>query len=189
MRALIEQAVGAPLPEIIASSLRGEPGLVVLRSSLQGTAQGRYSFLAVRPFLTFTFLGSRCELRWPQGVECKFGDPWRILEDLLSRYEQPDELDLPFPLGGCFGYWGYDLKNFLEPRLARRAPDDLSLPDCHLGFYESLMAFDHQLGTAWIVATGLEPDGTRTDASARRQMEFWLRRLSNISASAPLSEL
>ena len=57
---------------------------------------------------------------------------------------------------------GYDLKNFVEPKLRCRAVNDLELPDCHLGFYDSLVVFDHQLGQTWIVATGLAADGHRT---------------------------
>ena len=73
----------------------------------------------------------------------------------MSRYELLDEMDLPFPLGGCFGYWGYDLKNFIEPRLPRRAVNDLELPDCQVGFYDSLVVFDHRLGKTLIISTGL----------------------------------
>ena len=89
-----------------------------------------------------------------------------------------EQIDLPFPLGGCFGYWGYDLKNFIEPKLPRRAFNDLELPDCYLGFYDSLVAFDHCLGKAWIVSTGLGPDGSRTSVRARSQVQFWQQRLS-----------
>ncbi len=70
-------------------------------------------------------------------VQTQFGNPWHILDALMSRYELLDEIDLPFPLGGAFGYWGYDLKNFTEPKLPRRAVNDLELPDCHVGFYDS----------------------------------------------------
>ena len=79
----------------------------------------------------------------------------------MARYELLDEIDLPFPLGGCFGYWGYDLKNFVEPRLPRAAVNDLELPDCHAGFYDSLVVFDHRLDKTWIVSTGLRADGSR----------------------------
>ena len=68
----------------------------------------------------------------------------------MARYELLDEIDLPFPLGGCFGYWGYDLKNFTEPKLPRRAVNDLELPDCHVGFYDSLVVFDHRLGKTFV---------------------------------------
>ncbi len=78
-----------------------------------------------------------------------------------------DDIDLPFPLGGCFGYWGYDLKNFTEPKLPRRAVNDLELPDCHVGFYDSLVVFDHQLGKVFVVSTGLDADGSRSEKRAK----------------------
>ena len=97
----------------------------------------------------------------------------------MARYELLDEVDLPFPLGGCFGYWGYDLKNFVEPRLPRRAVNDLELPDCHMGFYDSLIAFDHHLGKTWLISTGLNADGSRTELRARQQQDWWANHLQN----------
>ena len=93
----------------------------------------------------------------------------------MARFELLDEIDLPFPLGGCFGYWGYDLKNFTEPKLPRRAVNDLELPDCHVGFYDSLVVFDHHLGKTLVVSTGLDADGSRSKARAQEQLEFWQR--------------
>jgi len=84
-----------------------------------------------------------------------------------------DEADQPLPLGGCFGFWGYDLKKFVEPKLRIRSVNDLELPDCHLGFYDSLVAFDHHLGRVWIIATGLGSDGSRNSRRQREQIEFW----------------
>ena len=104
----------------------------------------------------------------------------------MARYELPDEPDAPFPLGGCFGYRGYDLKEFLETRLPRRAVNDLDLPDCQVGFYDSLVAFDHHLGKTWIISTGLGVDGSRSETRARQQLEFWQGLLqSPASALAP----
>jgi len=178
MRALIRELAQPPSPDSLLKRLRGQPGVVLLRSSLLDTAPARYSFIAARPFLTFESRGSQCETLWTGGRETRFGDPWRLLERLLYRYELRDEMDLPFPLGGCFGYWGYDLKNFLEPALPRRAINDLEFPDCRVGFYDSLVAFDHVLGTAWILSTGLEPDGSRDEQRARQQSEFWTQLLT-----------
>jgi para-aminobenzoate synthetase component 1 len=96
----------------------------------------------------------------------------------MARYEVLDEVDLPFPLGGCFGYWGYDLKNFVEPKLSRRAVQDLELPDCQVGFYDSLVVFDHILGRTWIVSTGLDVDGSRSEDRAQAQLELWQERLA-----------
>ena len=167
----VEEFPTAHSPESLAERLAGERGLALLRSALFDAQQGRYSLLTARPLLIFRSFGSRCEL---DGVaHTQFGDPWRTLDSLMSRYELLEEIDLPFPLGGCFGYWGYDLKNFVEPRLPRRAVDDLELPDCQAGFYDSLVVFDHQLGKTWIVSTGLQRDGSRDAGRARQQLEFW----------------
>jgi para-aminobenzoate synthetase component 1 len=96
-----------------------------------------------------------------------------VLDGLMSRYELLDEIDLPFPLGGCFGYWGYDLKNFVEPKLPRTAVNDLELPDCHVGFYDSLVVFDHRLSKTWIISTGLQADGSRNAQHARDRVDWW----------------
>lgn len=164
-------------PESLVDQLSGEPGIVLLRSGLFDRRQTKCSFVAAKPFLSFRSWGSRCEIVTEKRVDVQFGNPWLLLENLLSRYELLDELDLPFPLGGCFGYWGYDLKNFVEPKLARQAVSDLGLPDCSVGFYSSLVVFDHLLSKNWVISTGLKPDGSRTLEQQQRDYEFWKRRL------------
>jgi para-aminobenzoate synthetase component I len=183
MRPLIQEVSTGHTPESLAEQLRGESGLVLLRSALFDSPQARYTFLAARPFLTFRSFGSRCELHSLERTEMQFGNPWHLLDSLMSRYEVLDELDLPFPLGGCFGYWGYDLKNFVEPKLPRRAVNDLELPDCHVGFYDSLVVFDHHLAKTWIVSTGLNADGSRTERRAIECAERWRKLLREESNS------
>jgi para-aminobenzoate synthetase component 1 len=178
MRPLIHE-IGSPhTAEALVEQLQGERGVVLLRSALFDSTQARYSFVTARPFLTVRSFGSRCELFSGGERHTQFGDPWQVMDGLMARYELLDEVDLPFPLGGCFGYWGYDLKNFVEPRLPRRAVDDLELPDCHIGFYDSLVVFDHHLGKTWIVSTGLTIDGSRNERRAQEQLDFWHSRLS-----------
>jgi para-aminobenzoate synthetase component 1 len=184
-------------PESLLSRLRNERGTLLLRSAsvpdamAAGSghaASGRYSFLTARPFLTFRSAGLRCVVEThayatagagglsdPGGVH--FGNPWRVLESLLARYELLDEVDLPFPLGGCFGFWGYELKNHLEPDLPRHAINDLEWADCHAAFHASLVAFDHALGKTFVISTGMLPDGSRSEASALADLDFWRRQL------------
>ena len=188
MRALVEAAATHHTPESLAASLRREPGLVLLRTGSFDVPSARYSFVAARPFLTFRSSGTDCRTQFADGrVVEQFGNPWQHLAPLLAAYELLDDLDFPFPLGGCFGYWGYDLKQFVEPRLTRRAVNDLELPDCHLGFHASLVVFDHQLGKTWVVATGLAADGSRNEARARSQLRWWRERLAaeEVSAGSP----
>jgi len=125
MRPVIHECAASVTPEALIDGLRDAPGVILLRSALFDSPQARYSFVAAQPFLTFRSFGSRCELSSSSdGLRVQFGNPWHLLDALMSRYELLDEVDLPFPMGGCFGYWGYDLKNFVEPRLKRNAVDD-----------------------------------------------------------------
>ena len=169
-------------PASLAESLAREEGVVLLDAHWAGRSNPhapRFSFVAARPFLEFRSFGSRCETRLPghRSAAVQYGNPWRQLEVLVSRYEMLEAIDVPVPLGACFGYWGYGLKRFVEPRLVEHAERDLDLPDCHLGFYGSFVAFDHVLGAVFVVATGLAPDGSSSAARARAEENFWLRRL------------
>ncbi|MGA2245933.1 MAG: anthranilate synthase component I family protein [Verrucomicrobiota bacterium] len=181
MRRLIQEIQTAHTPESLLEHLRGEPGRVLLRTSQFDWPSARYSLVAVRPFLTFRSFGSRCETAphaSPHALQLQFGNPWQVLDALMSQFELLEEIDLPFPLGGAFGYWGYDLKNFTEPKLPRRAVNDLELPDCQVGFHDSLVVFDHRLGKVMVISTGLDADGSRSEARAGERLEFWRRALS-----------
>ena len=211
MRPLIQEIQTARTPESLVENLHGQSGIILLRSNSFDSPQARYSFVAANPFLTFRSFGSRCEIissLAPHASrptpQIQFGNPWHLLDALMSRFELLDEIDLPFPLGGAFGYWGYDLKNFTEPKLPRRAVNDLELPDCHAGFYDSLVVFDYRLGKVCIVSTGLNADGSRSETRAKAQLQFWKNKFQNqefsrkdaktqsanlLSASAPLREI
>ena len=188
MRPLLQEIATAHTPESLAGQLAGEPGVVVLRSGASDTPQSRYSVVTARPFLTLRASGSRCELMSGDVARAQYGNPWQVLDSLMARYELLDEVDLPFPLGGCFGWWGFELKNFVEPQLPRRAANDLELPDCHVGFHDSLVVFDHRLCKAWIVSTGLDVDGSRSEGRAKRQAEFWLELLGAPSSAQAVFE-
>jgi para-aminobenzoate synthetase component 1 len=178
MRSLVQEIQTAHTPESLVTGLRSAaaPGIVLLRTALFESSSARYSLVTASPFLTFRSFGSACEISHRQSAPVtrrQFGNPWHLLEALMARYELLEDIDLPFPLGGGFGYWGYELKNFTEPKLPRRAVNDLELPDCHVGFYDSLTVFDHQLGKTFVVATGLQADGTRSETQASLQLAFW----------------
>ena len=186
MRPLIQEIQTAHTPESLVENLHGENGIILLRSNSFDSPQARYSFVAANPFLTFRSFGSRCKVTHHASriTQEQFGNPWHWLDSLMARFELLDEIDSPFPLGGAFGCWGYDLKNFTEPKLPRRAVNDLELPDCHAGFYDSLVVFDHRLGKVCIVSTGLNADGSRSKARARAQLAFWNRKLARENGDA-----
>jgi para-aminobenzoate synthetase component I len=172
VRPIIQEIQNSHTPESLVEQLAGEPGNILLRSAMFDSANAHYSFVTARPFSTFRSFGSRCETT-SETTHVQFGNPWHLLDALMSRYELLDEIDLPFPLGGCFGFWGYDLKNFVEPKLPRTAVNDLELPDCHVGFYDSVVVFDHRFSKTWIISTGLQSDGTRSEERAKDRLAWW----------------
>ncbi|MGV3772791.1 MAG: anthranilate synthase component I family protein [Verrucomicrobiales bacterium] len=173
MTQVLQEVNAHHTPESLVDLLGGEKFVILLRTALFDSTSARYSFVACNPFLRFSSFGSRCVVQSEQETSEQFGDPWQLLNVLMARYEMLDEIDMPFPLGGCFGFWGYDLKNFVEPRLARKVEVDLEIPDCAVGFYDSLVVFDHHLGKAWIVSTGISEDGSRSDDRAEEMFQFW----------------
>lgn len=194
MNAIVREIATQHSPEWLVDRLAGLPGIVLLRTGSFDVPQTRYSFVASSPFMTFRSFGSRCEIT-PQDISARtgqpgmverqvhFGNPWRLLDSLIARFELLDQMDVPFPLGGCFGFWGYELRNFVEARLLRRAVNDLELPDCQVGFYDSLVAFDHRIGKTWIISTGTCSDGTRSETLARERFEFWRALLEDANAT------
>jgi len=86
-------------------------------------------------------------------TETRRGNPFDVAGELLNVYSlEASPTGIPF-VGGAVGYFSYDLCHFIE-RLPTTAVDDLSLPECYLAFYDTILAFDHLEGKPYIVATG-----------------------------------
>jgi para-aminobenzoate synthetase component 1 len=188
MTLVAERLPTTATPEAVAAAFRGEPGLQLLRGGQPDLPQARFSYLAARPFLTFRADGSRCELRPTLGhPSVQYGNPWSLLESLLARYEVLESADPPLPLGAALGFFGYDLRRHLEPRLAHGVPPDLPVPDLWLAFYDSLLAFDHLTQETWILSTGMLPDGSRHPGHARQAADRWRHILQCASQAPPPS--
>lgn len=173
---IIERVDTEHTPETLAGVVQGFPGVVLLLSGRRD--MGRFSILAAEPFLKFRSLGVRCEIVRADGTShVQFGNPWDVLEPWIARYELSRQPDVPFPLGGCFGFWGYELGRFNDPAMEVRAEGPAESYDCHLGFYASLIVWDHHLNQVLIVATGLQEDGDRTSGHARRAIRLWRKRM------------
>jgi para-aminobenzoate synthetase component 1 len=173
-------------PQTLAAAVRGAGGVLLLESAGPWAAPGQRSYVAAEPMRVFRAHGSRCEVTGSDAWSAvSYGNPWRLLEAWLGRFDLAGETDLPFPTGFCAGYWGYELRTFVEPRLRPHPVTDLPYPDCWLGFYDSLVVFEHaQPGTAWIVSTGLEPDGSRSVERRDARLEFWRQHLESAPTPA-----
>ena len=163
MEPLVELLPRPHPPLVIFEAIRERHGAFLLDSGLISRRLGRYSFLGCDPFLVMRSKGRHIELAAEDSVRTVTGSPFRILDDLLRRYRAERPPGLPPLIGGAVGYLGYDLRHFIE-RLPALAVDDVGIPDCWLGFYDWVAAFDHFTGRAFLISTGLP----ETQADRRR---------------------
>jgi para-aminobenzoate synthetase component 1 len=173
----VEELVPAPDPWQMAQRLAGLPRLLFLDSALAHPSLGRYSFITADPF---DWLRARGRRIWSaeSSQVLHTGDPFTALADRLASFRTPTLPGLPPFQGGAAGLFGYDLCHHLE-RLPRPRCDEFQVPDLAVGLYDWVLAFDHAVGRAWLIATGFpetEPQRRRQRA-ARRLLEVkrWLR--------------
>ncbi len=150
MRPLVEEII--PAPDVLATFERtaGLPYRILLDSASDPQRLGRYSFVVADPVTVIQGKGSRT-------------DALAAARDALLPYRADVIPDLPPFQGGAAGYIGYDYGAVLE-RLPVPRYDDLAIPDVVLGIYDWVIAWDHQLGRAWIIVIG---DAARAAARLR----------------------
>ena len=178
--------LSAPLFRLM-KPLAAQPYSVLLDSAYPSKRLGRYSFLAVDPFMVFTSTGRQIRLSHPQeGREEIFpGDPFEVLRDLMARHPmRPNRNCAPF-LGGAVGYFSYDLGRLIE-HIPMLADDDLGLPECIMAFYDLVVIHDHHSGRSWLSASGAPAGGAQRTRRSRRRLEQMRRLLANAAAQEDL---
>ena len=173
----------------------GSDGLAFLDSAGPVGARSRFSYLCVEPFRIL-----RCGAGGPpapgqaSGARADDGvsidgiavdaDPFAALEAELRRFRLPSGAGpLPF-CGGAVGLLGYGLGRWLE-RLPCRHPDDLGIPDAHVGFYDLVVGFDRAERRAWVMSSGFpETDPARRSARACARAAAALHRLDGVDSRA-----
>jgi para-aminobenzoate synthetase component 1 len=157
--------------------LKDRPYSFFLDGGMDPQRLGRYSFLGSDPFLVMSSRGPEITLIHGQEQEVRHGNPLDVLGNRLEMYRL-DHCPTPVPFqSGAVGYFGYDLCHFVE-HLPSTAVNDLKLPDSHFALYDSIMAFDHMKGKAYLVATGFPEmeEGQRLRRARMRLdvMKGWL---------------
>ncbi|NKB47667.1 MAG: aminodeoxychorismate synthase component I [Legionellales bacterium] len=133
------------------SAIAQEPWTLLLDSAnhahpLQTT--NRYSYVATDPFTTFVVKDHHTQPDL-QPVT----DVFTTLKQLLAPFKLTNVTTLPPFQGGVAGYFAYDLGHELE-NIAHCCPRESHFPDLALGFYDTVIAFDHLRHKAWIISSG-----------------------------------
>jgi para-aminobenzoate synthetase component 1 len=156
-------------PVKMFSLFSDKTGAVLLDSAELRDACGRYSFIAIDPFLTLTSKQNEIHIN---GQSCQ-GDPFAMLEQQLSRFSLTFHADLPPFQGGVAGYFGYDLCHHVE-KFSRVAQDDMQFPDMAVGFYDLVIGFDQVLRRAWIFSSGYPLQAIAEREQRAEQRCAWL---------------
>jgi para-aminobenzoate synthetase component 1 len=177
----------------VAPAFAHLPGLALLESSQPG-ALGRYSYLTADPFLRVESTGDVIDIKWsqqPHRSTVRRGQPFAVLRELLAEFAVSPATHGPPFQGGAVGAFAYDLGRQLE-ELPSTAPCDVPTPELSLGFYDWVLAHDHQDDRSWLITNGL-PEGT-VEAAAARQTEVlnilagWQQRpMGHVTPSEPFS--
>jgi para-aminobenzoate synthetase component I len=184
---LVEPLGETAEPAEVCARFLDLPYLIFLDSAVRPSAH--YSFLTADPLSLVRSKGLMTEI-WHQGDPAwgsVAGDALTAARALLP----PDPISpvpgLPPFQGGIAGYIGYDWGAVLE-RLPKNRHDDLRIPDVMLGFYDWVVAWDHRIGTAWLVSTGLPDTGAAGERRARARMDDIRARLGGRTRSSPASQ-
>lgn len=148
---LVDPLDPAPDPDVAFRCLASQPRCIFLDSAQRHRQLGRYSFLTADPFQYVEFTS-------------RDDDPLGRLAELVGRYPTSTVPGLPPFQGGAAGLLGYDLNCSLEKMPPPRF-DEFKVPTLAIGFYDTVLAYDHQQNQAWLISTGFPA----TNESNRQQ--------------------
>jgi para-aminobenzoate synthetase component 1 len=181
---LVENLAEAEEPVEVAARFLDLPYVLFLDSATGASARsevhplGRYSFLSADPGILIRCRSGYTEIGPPSGERRHTpGDPLAAVRELLRPFAADAISGLPPFQGGAAGYIGYDYGSLLE-RLPASRYDDLAVPDVLLGIYDWVIAWDHRLGTAWVISTGMPETGAERERRAQERLAMVRERLS-----------
>ncbi len=131
-----------------------KPPGVLLESVEGGETLGRWSIIASDPLWTVTVKGNCFTRHWRNGnSEELLGNPFELLRKMLEPYKSVSLEGLP-QLGQLFGMWGYELIQWIEPKVNIYKPTKQDLPDGIWMFMDKVLIFDQVKRLITAVAYG-----------------------------------
>jgi anthranilate synthase component I len=131
----------------------GQPYSFLLESVEGGETLARYSFLGCDPQWVLEAKGDRTTQTHRDGRQEIFtGDPFQTLSDCLKPYHPVKLPQLPPGIGGLFGFWGYELIHWIEPRVSVYEATENDQPDGVWMQVDHLLIFDQVKRKIWAIA-------------------------------------
>jgi len=166
-------------PLSVYLKLADGPDAYLLESVEGGETWGRYSIIGLPCSRRFSLRGTRmtvCE----EGVavrEEEVQDPLDYVTQLQQEFRAPRLGQLPVFTGGLVGYFGYEIVQRFEPRLADyEKRDEIGTPDMVLMLSEELAVFDNLAGRLYLIVN-IDPSAPEAWATAQRRLDKLAHRL------------
>jgi anthranilate synthase component I len=130
-----------------------QPYSFLLESVEGGEKLGRYSFLGGDPMWVLEARGETTTRAFRDGSSERFtGDPFEIIARCLEPIHPVTLPQLPAGIGGLFGFWGYELIHWIEPRVPVYEATEEDLPDGVWLQVDNLIIFDQVKRKIWAIA-------------------------------------
>lgn len=166
----------------------GQPYSFLLESIEGGEQLGRYSLLGCDPLWVLEAKGNRTTQTHRDGsVQAFDGDPFTALASCLQPYRPVKLPQLPPGIGGLFGFWGYELIHWIEPRVPIYPATEADLPDGLWMQVDNLLIFDQVKRKVWAIAyADLRDPNTKPEVAYQQACD----RVSQLvhKLQSPLSE-
>ncbi|MFW6359485.1 MAG: anthranilate synthase component I, partial [Chroococcales cyanobacterium] len=131
----------------------GQPYSFLLESVEGGENLGRYSFLGCDPVWVLQAKGNQTTQTHRDGTIKIFeGNPFEVISECLKPYSPVKLPQLPSGIGGLFGFWGYELIRWIEPRVPINPASEKDLPDGVWMQVDHLIIFDQVKRKIWAIA-------------------------------------
>jgi len=133
----------------IYSSFKDDCNVILLDSARDSENLGHYSFIGLNPFITIKGSSSNYTLNG----DMHHGDIFEKLRALILEYNCSNKTDIPF-IGGCIGYYSYDLGLELDD-IKHNAKEDIALPHYYFNFYDNIVIINNKNGLKYISGCGV----------------------------------
>jgi len=166
----------------------GQPYSFLLESVEGGENIGRFSLLGCDPLWVLEARGNTTTQTYRDGTVNQFeGDPFSALSQCLAPYHPVKLPQLPPGIGGLFGFWGYELINWIEPRVPVYPLTETDLPDGLWMQVDNLLIFDQVKRKVWAIAyADLRDPNTNLEAAYQQTCDRVTQLVNKLRS--PLSE-
>jgi len=165
-------------PEEVFANLHRMSGFFFLDSALADHSLASYSYMGMAPYRTLRSRGDGMDLVDGKKIRHLRGNPLTVLESLLREHQVSSAgLMIPFA-GGGVGYFSYELGAITTERDMDRE-DDLGLPEMHVAFYDTILAYDHK-AKRWLGAA-VDLTGSKS-AAVRKRLGNRVDKLAELAA-------